>query len=113
MKTALSWIEILQVLTRPALLAEKRDGSRKAYHTTGLGASQLWTKRLDSGPLPGLTVELAELYIDDIKATAERTAMGRGGLDYETLHRKLSLVRSYVDPKPGDNLLHQAGELCK
>ncbi|DBB01130.1 TPA: hypothetical protein ACH3X1_001021 [Trebouxia sp. C0004] len=41
--------------------------------------SQLWAKRLDSGPLPGLTVELAgsvrlqELYIDDIKATAERT----------------------------------------
>ncbi|DBA97249.1 TPA: hypothetical protein ACH3X1_014997 [Trebouxia sp. C0004] len=26
-------------------------------------------------------------------------AMGRGGLDYETLHRNLSLVRSYVDPK--------------
>ena len=26
-------------------------------------------------------------------------AMGPGGLDYETLHRKLSLVRSYVDPK--------------
>lgn len=25
--------------------------------------------------------------------------MGPGGLDYETLHRKLSLVRSYVDPK--------------
>ena len=24
-------------------------------------------------------------------------AMGPGGLDYETLHRKLSLVRSYVD----------------
>jgi len=27
----------------------------------GLGESQLWTKRLDSGPLPGLTVELAGL----------------------------------------------------
>ena len=26
-------------------------------------------------------------------------AMGPGGLDYEILHRKLSLVRSYVDPK--------------
>ena len=26
-------------------------------------------------------------------------ATGPGGLDYETLHRKLSLVRSYVDPK--------------
>ncbi|KAL0022262.1 hypothetical protein WJX77_011752 [Trebouxia sp. C0004] len=47
--------------SEPALLAEKRDGSRKAYHTTGLGASQLWTKRLDSGPFPGLTVELAGL----------------------------------------------------
>ena len=25
--------------------------------------------------------------------------MGPGGLDYEALHRKLSLVKSYVDPK--------------
>ena len=25
----------------------------------GLGDSQLWAKRLDSGPLPGLTVKLA------------------------------------------------------
>ena len=27
------------------------------------------------------------------------TAMGPGGLDYKLLHRKLSLVRSYVDLK--------------
>ena len=27
----------------------------------GLGEPQLWTKRLDSGPLPGLIVELAGL----------------------------------------------------
>lgn len=46
-----------------------------------------------------LSAGLPELHVDDIKASAGDAAMGPGGLDYETLHRKLSLVRSYVDPK--------------
>ena len=31
--------------------------------------------------------------------------MGPGGLDYEALHRKLSLLRSCVDPKVLDQMI--------
>ncbi|KAL0050695.1 hypothetical protein WJX82_005308 [Trebouxia sp. C0006] len=47
--------------TRNGLLLAK--ALKEILSVQGLGVSQLWTKRLDSGLLPGLTVELAGLVL--------------------------------------------------
>ncbi|KAL0019104.1 hypothetical protein WJX77_005801 [Trebouxia sp. C0004] len=82
-------------------------------------SGRVFVARLQSGILAAVKLAKSwrqgcfekEALHENLPATfnaLERTAVKRilkhpdaaGGLDYETLHRKLSLVRSYVDPKP-------------
>ncbi|DBA94960.1 TPA: hypothetical protein ACH3X1_002486 [Trebouxia sp. C0004] len=45
------------------------------------------------------TARTPEPFPHGIYTFLPKSAMGPGGLDYETLHRRLSLLRSYVDLK--------------
>ncbi|KAL0048054.1 hypothetical protein WJX82_006667 [Trebouxia sp. C0006] len=104
-----TWAHLQPIMLPPPLQKFLRDDSAPSLWIEGPGGPQLLTKRLDSGPLRGLTVELAglnpehgslcktvhqlanarepillscglpELYIDDIKARADRTGPAANG----------------------------------